>query len=71
MGYLSFMLLERVLLLIQAKDLSYNFFLLFIKALFLAFNRLLLALSRDVFRLFIRQPIAGYLLSIIFGIVTK
>jgi hypothetical protein len=64
------MFLEQALLLMQAEDLSYNLFLLLIQILFLFFNRLPLALSRDVLRLFIRQPIAGHLLSIIFGIIT-
>jgi hypothetical protein len=47
-GHLNFTFLEQALLLMQAEDLSYSLFFLFIQILFLFFNRLLLALSRDV-----------------------
>jgi hypothetical protein len=47
-GYLSFIFLKQAFLLTQAKDLSYSLLLLFIKVLFLFFNRFLLALSRNV-----------------------
>jgi hypothetical protein len=47
-GYFSFMFFKQIFLFIQAKDLGYNFFLLFIKALFLFFNRFLLALNKDI-----------------------
>jgi hypothetical protein len=67
-GYLSFIFFKQIFLLMQAKDFSYSFFFLLIKTLLLFFNRLLLAFSKDVFRLFIRQPIVGYLLSIILRI---